>query len=278
MHKLKLFKYSISTFLIAVFIFCTVVTLFFQPKTTKVDWEEAYKFKIPINELFIIEKVSKEYKIDFSKMTVCFMLENNFFKTDKNIEINDYIMNFADIKSKYTDTDFEKYCSIIKNIYSELTEFPVLIEKEKNNENVEYIYGDSFGAQRTYGGNRTHQGCDIMDRDNISGRLKIISMTDGVIEKIGWNEKGGWRVGIRSKNGNYYYYAHLKEYSENIYKGKEIKAGEYLGLMGNSGYSKTEGTTGMFETHLHIGIETKDKNWINPYPFLRLVENNKNID
>ncbi|WP_250277823.1 M23 family metallopeptidase [[Clostridium] colinum] len=95
-----------------------------------------------------------------------------------------------------------------------------------------------------------------------------------------WNEKGGYRVGIKAKSGNYYYYAHLDSYEEGIEKGQKILAGNVIGYMGNTGYSKIEGTKGNFEVHLHLGIEaettlTKDEFWINPYPFLSLIENNQ---
>lgn len=95
-----------------------------------------------------------------------------------------------------------------------------------------------------------------------------------------WNEKGGWRVGIRTNTGTYYYYAHLDSYAENIEKGTEISSGTLIGYMGDTGYSKTEGTKGNFAVHLHLGIAVKSKLskeeiWINPYPFLRLIENNQ---
>ena len=86
---------------------------------------------------------------------------------------------------------------------TEIKSFPIDISETETE--CEYIYADSFDAKRTYGGNRLHKGCDIMDRSNTRGKIKIVSMCDGKIEKLGWNEKGGWRIGIRSKNGNYYY-------------------------------------------------------------------------
>ena len=33
-----------------------------------------------------------------------------------------------------------------------------------------------------------------------------------------------------------------------------MRAGEFLGFMGDSGYSKIEGTVGNFDVHLHVGI------------------------
>ena len=50
--------------------------------------------------------------------------------------------------------------------------------------------------------------------------------------------------------------------------------------MGDSGYSKVEGTKGVFPVHLHLGISpysslSKEELWINPYVFLRSAENKK---
>ena len=111
---------------------------------------------------------------------------------------------------------------------------------------------------------------------NVSGYYPIVSVSDGTVENIGWLEKGGYRVGIRSSQGGYFYYAHLSSYSD-IKKGDKIKAGTLLGYMGNTGYG-TEGTTGCFDVHLHFGIYAKTKNYYelsyNPYCILKYLENN----
>ncbi len=141
----------------------------------------------------------------------------------------------------------------------------------------EYSYYDTFGEPRTYGGNRSHMGTDIMDNLNIRGRIEVLSMTDGVVEKKGWNEKGGYRIGIRSKNNIYYYYAHLDTFADDIQEGSDVSAGDFLGYMGDSGYGRTVGTKGRFPVHLHIGIspkQTDDKGelWVNPYAYLKRLE------
>ena len=46
---------------------------------------------------------------------------------------------------------------------------------------------------------------------------------------------------------------HLDSYAD-IEEGDTIQAGDLLGYMGDTGYSKTEGTTGNFPVHLHVGI------------------------
>ena len=130
---------------------------------------------------------------------------------------------------------------------------------------------DSWGGVRTYGGDRTHEGCDIMAVDNIRGRLPIVSMTDGVVEAVGWLELGGYRIGVRSPGGIYYYYAHLQSCADGIAEGTNISAGTLLGYMGDSGYG-AEGTTGQFAVHLHLGIYLTEDGMrfsVNPYPVLR---------
>ena len=61
--------------------------------------------------------------------------------------------------------------------------------------------------------------------------------------------------------------------------GDEVKAGELLGFMGDTGYSETEGTTGFFPVHLHVGIylngENGEEQSYNPYPFLKELEGKK---
>lgn len=155
--------------------------------------------------------------------------------------------------------------------------FPVAVSYAEE----EFYYVDSYGAQRTYGGDRIHEGCDIMTPDNVRGRYPVISVSDGVVENIGWLELGGYRIGIRSDNDVYYYYAHLYSYAGGIKEGDLVKAGDIIGFVGDTGYSKVEGTVGNFDVHLHFGIYVRDENGndkaINPYPLLKKLEKRKRI-
>ena len=76
------------------------------------------------------------------------------------------------------------------------------------------------------------------------------------------------------------YYAHLYTYERDFQVGDAVKAGEVLGLMGDSGYGD-EGTTGQFPVHLHFGIyfNTEDGREIsvNPYSVLRVLEGNRKV-
>ena len=139
-------------------------------------------------------------------------------------------------------------------------------------------FADSWMDSRKFGGERTHEGCDIMASLNERGKYPVVSMSDGYIEKMGWLKLGGYRIGVRSTRGVYFYYAHLSDYAPGLAVGDEVKAGELLGFMGDTGYSETEGTTGYFPVHLHVGIyldeDGKEKSY-NPYPFLKKLEGSK---
>ena len=103
----------------------------------------------------------------------------------------------------------------------------------------------------------------------------MISMTDGKIEKIGWLPLGGYRIGIRSPHGGYFYYAHLASYEKYFQTGETVEAGQILGFMGDTGYGE-EGMSGKFPVHLHLGIyinpQGKEELSVNPYYVLQAME------
>ena len=98
--------------------------------------------------------------------------------------------------------------------------------------NYNFSHYDDFGNSRSYGFKRTHLGNDLMG----SIGTPIIAVESGVIEHLGWNQYGGWRVGIRSFDSKrYYYYAHLRKnhpYAEGIEEGMTVKAGDVIGYLG----------------------------------------------
>ena len=61
-----------------------------------------------------------------------------------------------------------------------------------------------------------------------------------------------------------------------VKEGDQVKGGELLGFMGDSGYGEEEGTVGKFAVHLHLGIyiedETGEEMSVNPYWVLKWLE------
>ena len=116
-----------------------------------------------------------------------------------------------------------------------------------------------------------HEGIDLMAADT---GVPILSVCSGVIEKAGWNELGGYRIGIRGEDNVYYYYAHMSRYEGTPKAGDKISKGQLIGYVGDTGYGP-EGTTGQFEPHLHFAMylgKGEDLRAFNPYPFLKAWE------
>lgn len=202
-----------------------------------------------------------------------YLLESDFgyekWKTDIRAK------DFAELEKRWSkEAAFSEYLNFSHAIWNDVTYFPV--PEFTNAKNLTVSYGNTWLSERTYGGERGHEGTDLIAGKNQRGLYPVISMTDGIVKKKGWLEKGGYRIGIQTTAGAYFYYAHLDSYA-NLNEGDAVKAGDILGFMGDSGYGP-EGTVGQFVVHLHLGIyiypEGKETS-INPYWVLRYIENSK---
>lgn len=207
------------------------------------------------------------------KVTGLYLLESNF--SNKKFLEEDEKSTYKKLYRKWAENkDWIRYNKVCKAIWNDLKYFPVPLSSKDKRLTVSYV--DTWQEKRTYGGERGHEGTDIMAKENIVGVYPIVSMTDGVVTEKGWLEKGGYRIGITGESGGYFYYAHLDSYSD-IEIGDTIKAGEVIGYMGNTGYG-IEGTRGKFPVHLHVGIYFYHKGKevsVNPYWILRYLENHK---
>ena len=147
-----------------------------------------------------------------------------------------------------------------------------------------YSHCDDFGAGRSFGFRRKHLGHDMM------GRLgtPIVAVEGGVVEAMGWNRYGGWRIGIRSFDSRrYYYYAHLQKdtpFAAGLEVGDQVQAGQLIGFMGRTGYSDQENTNNIETVHLHFGIqlvfdesqkECLSEIWIDVYDIVRLLNSHR---
>ncbi len=159
-------------------------------------------------------------------------------------------------------------------IWADIAYFPIPLSGKDST--LETSFENSWMFDRSFGGNRGHEGTDIMASLNQRGHYPVVSITDGVVEKVGWLKLGGYRIGIRAPSGGYFYYAHLYDYAREFKEGAQVKAGELLGFMGDSGYGEEEGTVGKFAVHLHLGIyiedETGEEMSVNPYWVLKWLE------
>ena len=198
---------------------------------------------------------------------------------------------------KYYNYYYEAYSAILSNFIGNYS-----IEKPNENgettftkkygikvflpiaKNYSFSHYDDFGKSRSYGFQRTHLGNDLMG--NIG--TPIVAVESGVIEHLGWNQYGGWRIGIRSfDTKRYYYYAHLRKdhpYSENLQEGDTVKAGDVVGYLGMTGYSIKENVNNINVPHLHFGmqlifdesqVDSPNEIWINVYEIIEFLKQNR---
>ena len=147
-----------------------------------------------------------------------------------------------------------------------------------------YSHCDDFGMSRSFGFARKHLGNDLMG----SLGTPIVAVEGGVVEAMGWNRYGGWRIGIRSFDSKrYYYYAHLQKdhpFAEGLQVGDTVQAGDLIGFMGRTGYSDKENVNNIETVHLHFGIqlifdesqkECNSEIWISAYDIVRLLSQHR---
>lgn len=150
--------------------------------------------------------------------------------------------------------------------------------------NYSFNHYDDFGNSRSYGFKRTHLGNDLLG----SIGTPIVAVESGIVENLGWNQYGGWRIGIRSFDSKrYYYYAHLRKnhpYAENLEKSSVVKAGDVIGYLGMTGYSIKENVNNINIPHLHFGmqlifdesqVDGPNEIWINVYQIIEFLKKNR---
>ncbi len=209
------------------------------------------------------------------------------FSDKKNSDIDDAAKRLKNgesidsiCSSKYYSYYLEAYTAVLTGLADKdgLTAYSPIAKGRS------YSHSDDFGNGRSYGFKRRHLGNDLMG----SVGTPIIAVEGGIIETMGWNRYGGWRIGIRSfDTKRYYYYAHLRRghpYVNTLKEGMEVKAGDVIGYLGMTGYSDNEDYNGMQVPHLHFGMQIifdesqKDSNneiWIDVYEIINLLQNHR---
>jgi murein DD-endopeptidase MepM/ murein hydrolase activator NlpD len=129
------------------------------------------------------------------------------------------------------------------------------------------VYGpssftDTFRAPRA--GVGWHHGEDIFAPLG----APLLAVADGTIFSVGWNDRGGYRLWLRDRQGNQFYYAHLSAFSPLAVDGNEVKAGAVIGFLGNTGDAQSTPYHLHFEIHpvglLPMGYDGV----VNAFPYL----------
>lgn len=227
------------------------------------------------------------------------------FKNFKQNDLDKLIEQLKSGKSMQDMTQNMKYYNYYFNAYSAVLggfigNYSIEVSSDDGTTNFENRYGlkaflpiaknysfshyDDFGASRSYGFKRTHLGNDLMG----SIGTPIIAVESGTIEHLGWNQYGGWRVGIRSLDGKrYYYYAHLRKnhpYVSGLAEGSKVTAGDVIGYLGMTGYSTKENVNNINVPHLHFGLQLifdesqvdgNNEIWIDVYNIIEFLMKNR---
>ena len=123
-------------------------------------------------------------------------------------------------------------------------------------------YTNTFGAARADTG--WHHGEDIFAQLG----APILAVANGIVYSVGWNDIGGLRLWLQDVAGNEFYYAHLSAFSPLAVNGAQVRAGDVLGFMGNTGDAEATPYHLHFEIHPASLIYMGYDGAVAPYSYL----------
>jgi len=124
---------------------------------------------------------------------------------------------------------------------------------------------DTFADARSEG--RSHDAIDII----AAAETPVLAATDGKIIKLFQSERGGTTIYQLSADQKLiFYYAHLSHYAAGLTEDSQVRQGEVIAYVGDTGNAGA----GNFHLHFSISIVPDPKRYwegtnINPYPLLR---------
>lgn len=132
----------------------------------------------------------------------------------------------------------------------EVDEFPIPILFGVSLNQLTKNYGDPRG-----GGTRSHEGLDIMAAKG----AYIVSPTEAVVTRVGSGSSSGKYVNTANPGGETFIYMHLDDIADGVKAGTELKKGDLIGYVGNTGNASGGAP------HLHF--EVRDgREATDPYP------------
>lgn len=126
-------------------------------------------------------------------------------------------------------------------------------------------YTDDFGDARHQG---RHEGNDIMaDRGT-----PLLAVADARVIRLSRTESGlgGISLWLERADGTQYYYAHMTTITDGLAEGSKVAVGQLVGTVGNTGDARYGAA------HLHFEIHPGGGAAINPYPYVKAIDDCKN--
>ncbi len=306
----KINKQLIIIFTIIILIACSVYIFYSfaeeKEEKNKKNYIKWVDFNVTYEALNLTSKLdidshnnNEEIKYNWIELLAYLACKNGGnFKNFKKIDLDNLINKIKNGETmedltqnlKFYDYYFESYLAVLGNFIGYYSLGPDFEERYGIKaflpiaKNYSFSHYDDFGNSRSYGFKRTHLGNDLMG----SIGTPVIAVESGVVQHIGWNQYGGWRIGIRSLDGKrYYYYAHLRKnhpYIQNLEEGSTVKAGDVIGYLGMTGYSIKENVNNINVPHLHFGMElvfdesqfdSPNEIWIDVYNIVEFLKKNR---
>ncbi|MBQ9718676.1 MAG: M23 family metallopeptidase [Clostridia bacterium] len=124
-----------------------------------------------------------------------------------------------------------------------------------------YAVTSPFGQRMLHGVPDDHRGIDVVGITDkhicavVPGTVAVSAIITNTSDRT-W-EWGNY-VRVDGDDGRRYYYCHMSR--RLVTAGRRVKAGDHLGIEGNTGYS--------FGSHCHFEVRDRAGNPINPAPFL----------
>lgn len=125
-------------------------------------------------------------------------------------------------------------------------------------------FGDSFGGPRPNVPGGWHHGEDIFAPLG----TPVLAVADGTLHTIGFTKIGGYRLWLRDRSGNEFYYAHLAAYSPLAVEGRSVEAGDVIGFVGDTGDAEGGSPHLHFEIHPATMLGLGYDGVVAPYPIL----------
>ena len=123
---------------------------------------------------------------------------------------------------------------------------------------------DTYSQARSEG--RVHNSIDIIAPRG----TPVLAAADGRVVKLFQSDKGGVTVYQRGTDGKtIYYYAHLDRYADGLAENQDLRRGDVIGYVGDTGNA----TPGNYHLHFSVWITDDPKRYwdgvnLNPYPLL----------
>lgn len=187
-----------------------------------------------------------------------FAIENSAYKNIKSSKFGEETLQFEIEEDKLYRVVVQPEIEASSFFTIEITRSPSYFFPVVGGQNSDV---QSFWGVQRDGGKRLHEGVDIFAKRG----TPVIAIVDGRITSSGEKGLGGKQVWLRdAKRGQSLYYAHLDSIAPIIKY--QVKAGDTLGFVGNTGNARTTAP------HLHFGIYRGYGGAINPYHFIKQID------